>query len=198
MRCPKKPKADGSAAISFSGLQLILAHGHGFTLEDERVHSHIVVLSHAYWARRFGKDPSVVGQTLFIKGNPFTIVGIGPEGFLGVEPGYSTDFWIPLQNQPNLNPWGEAAEFGTLYSTPTWWCLQLIARLAPGVSASQALAEVTPRYQRMRLPDWACEPNTPRGHTGTSGSTGPPGTRHRGYIQEWRDHADGAGRCSYS
>ena len=160
---PEEAEGEMVSGNFFSGLQLSLARGHGFTLDDERVHSHIVVLSHAYWARRFGKDPSVIGQTLFIKGNPFTIVGIGPEGFLGVEPGYSTDFWIPLQNQPNLNPWGEAAEFGTLYRTPRWWCLQLIARLAPGVSASQALAEVTPRYQRVAYTGLSVpEPNSPK------------------------------------
>jgi predicted permease len=144
---PEEAEGEMVSGNFFSGLHLALARGHGFTLQDERVHSHVVVLSYAYWARRFGKDPSVIGQRLLIKGNPFTIIGVGPEGFLGVEPGYSTDFWIPLQNQTNLNAWGEPAEYGTLYGTPTWWCLQLIARLAPGVSASQALAEVTPRYQ---------------------------------------------------
>ena len=86
---------------------------------------------------------------MFIKGNAFTIAGVGPEGFFGVEPGQSTDFWVPLQSQRDLNAWGTPPENNTLYGSPTWWCLQLIARLAPGVSASQALAEVTPRFQRV-------------------------------------------------
>ena len=146
---PEQSEGDMVSGNLFSGLGVSLARGRGFTLEDERAHSHVVVLSYAYWTRRFGRNPSVVGETLFIKGNPFTIIGIGPEGFLGVEPGYSTDFWIPLQNQPDLNAWGEAAEYGTLYGTPTWWCLELIARLAPGVTNAQALAEITPRYQRV-------------------------------------------------
>ena len=146
---PEQAEGDMVSGNFFSGLGVSLARGRAFTLEDERAHSHLVVLSYSYWTRRFGKNPSVIGQTLFIKGNPFTIIGIGPQGFLGVEPGYSTDFWIPLQNQPDLNAWGQAAEYGTLYSTPTWWCLELIARLSPGVSAPQALAEVTPLYQRI-------------------------------------------------
>lgn len=144
---PEEAEGEMVSGNFFSGLGVSLVRGRAFTLEDERAHSHVVVLSYAYWTRRFGKNPSVVGETLFVKGNPFTILGVGPEGFLGVEPGYSTDFWIPLQNQPDLNAWGEAAEYGTMYGTPTWWCLQLIARLAPGVAASQALAEVTPSYQ---------------------------------------------------
>lgn len=160
---PEEAEGDMVSGNFFSGLGVSLARGRAFTLEDERAHSRVVVLSYAYWARRFGKIPSVVGQTLFIKGTPFTILGVGPEGFLGVEPGYSTNFWIPLQNQPGLNAWGEAAEYGTLYGTPTWWCLELIGRLAPGVAASQALAEVTPRYQRVAYTGLSApDPKTPK------------------------------------
>ncbi len=133
----------------FSGLGVSLARGRGFNLDDERVHSHVAVISYSYWTRRFARNPSILGRTLFIKGNAFTIIGVGPEGFFGVEPAQSTDIWIPLQNQRDLNAWGGAAEAGTLYGTPTWWCLELIARLAPGVSAAKALAEVTPRFQRV-------------------------------------------------
>jgi hypothetical protein len=89
---PEEAEGDMVSGNFFSGLGVSLARGRAFALEDERVHSHVVVLSYAYWARRFGENPSVLGQTLFIKGNPFTIIGVGPEDFLGVEPGYSTDF----------------------------------------------------------------------------------------------------------
>jgi predicted permease len=133
----------------FSGLGLSLVRGRGFSLEDERTHASLAVLSYAYWTRRFSRNPSILGQSIYIKGNAYTIVGIGPEGFFGVEPGQSTDLWVPLQNRPDLNAWGSAPEYNTLYGTPTWWCLQLIARLAPAVSPQQALAEVTPRFQRV-------------------------------------------------
>jgi len=146
---PEEVEGDMVSGNFFSGLGVSLARGHGFTLDDERLHSQAVVLSYAYWTRRFARNPAVLGQTLFIKGNAFTIAGIGPEGFFGVEPGRSTDIWIPLQNRADLNAWGTPAESNTLYGSPTWWCLQLIARLAPGISATQALAEVTPRFQRV-------------------------------------------------
>jgi predicted permease len=133
----------------FSGLGVSLVRGHGFTLEDEQSHSPVVVLSYSYWTRRFSRNPSVLGQTLFVKGTAFTIIGVGPEAFFGVDPGHSADFWVPLQSRTDLNAWGTAPENNTLYGSPTWWCLELIARLAPGVSPSQALAEVTPRYQRV-------------------------------------------------
>jgi len=146
---PEEVEGDMVSGNFFSGLGVSLARGHGFTLEDERAHSQVVVLSYAYWTRRFSRNPSILGETLFIKGNAFTVTGIAPEGFFGVEPGQSTDLWIPLQSRLDMNAWGMPPEGDTLYGTPTWWCLELIARLAPGVSASQALAEVTPRFQRV-------------------------------------------------
>jgi len=146
---PEEVEGDMVSGNFFSGLGVSLARGRAFTVDDERAHSQVVVLSYSYWTRRFLRDPSVLGQTLFIKGNAFTITGVAPEGFFGVEPGQSTDLWIPLQNKPDLNAWGNAPEYNTLYGSPTWWCLELIARLAPGVSARQALAEMTPRFQRV-------------------------------------------------
>ena len=146
---PEEAEGDMVSGNFFSGLQVAPVRGRGFTLEDEQAHAQVAVLSYSHWTRRFSRSPSIVGQTLFVKGNAFTIIGVGPEGFFGVEPAQSTDFWIPLQNRPDINAWGSPSESNSLYGTPTWWCLELIARLAPGVSISQALAEVTPRYQRV-------------------------------------------------
>ena len=146
---PEEVEGDMVSGNFFSGLAVSLTRGRGFTLEDEQGHSQLAVISYSYWTRRFARNPSILGQNIYIKGNAFTIIGVGPEGFFGVEPGQSTDLWIPLQSRPDMNAWGNVPEYSTLYGTPTWWCLELIARLAPGVSASQALAEVTPRYQRV-------------------------------------------------
>ena len=160
---PEEAEGDMVSGNFFAGLGVTLARGYGFTLDDEKTHSRSVVLSYSYWTRRFSRNPSILGQTLFIKGNAFTITGVGPEGFFGVEPGHSTDFWIPLQSRPDLNAWGNAPEYSTLYGTPTWWCLELIARMAPGVTPSQALAEITPRYQRVAYTGLtAPDPKTPK------------------------------------
>lgn len=158
---PEEVEGDMVSGNFFSGLGVKLARGRAFTLEDERTDSPVVVLSYSYWTRRFSRNPSVVGQTLFIKGNAFTILGVGPEGFFGVEPGQSTDIWIPLQNRPDLNAWGTPADNNTLYGSPTWWALPMMARLAPGVSPSKALAEVTPRFQRIAYTGLSApDPNT--------------------------------------
>ena len=130
----------------FSALRLQMVRGRGFTLDDEKNHEPVAVLSYSYWTRRFFRNPSMLGQTLYVKGVPFTVIGIAPDGFHGVEPGSSTDFWIPLQIRPELNAWGGAPQFGTLYGTPKWWCLELIARLKPGVAPETAAAELNPVF----------------------------------------------------
>jgi predicted permease len=148
---PEEAEVDEVSGNFFSGLGVSFARGRGFSLEDETSHAPLAVLSYAYWTGRFGRNPSVIGQTIYVKGLPFTIVGVTAQNFFGVEPGSSTDFWIPLQNRPELNAWGQPASFNTLYGTPTWWCIRLIGRLAPGVTHAQALAELDPVFQNAAM-----------------------------------------------
>ena len=148
---PEEAAADMVSGNFFSGLGAAFARGRGFTLEDEVAHAPVAVLSYSYWSEHFARNPSILGQTIYVKGLPFTIIGVTAQGFYGVEPGVSTDFWIPLQNRPELNAWGNAPSNSTLYGTPTWWCLRLIGRLAPGVSGPQALATVDPTFQHAAL-----------------------------------------------
>jgi len=119
-----------------------IARGRGFTLNDEKNHTPTAVLSYDYWTRSYARDPSVVGQTLYVKGVPMTVVGVAAHGFKGIEPATATDFWIPLQNRTELNAWGMPSAVGssinTLYSSPRWWSLRMMARLRPGVTPTQA------------------------------------------------------------
>ena len=106
-------------------------------------HAAIAVINYNYWTARFSRNPDVLGKTIYVKGVPITIVGVAAAGFEGVEPGHSTDFWIPLQNRAELNAWGTPPQDGKLYQQmPTWWCLRMLARLAPGVSREQAAARL--------------------------------------------------------
>jgi predicted permease len=136
---PEEAEADMVSGNFFSGLGVPLARGRGFTAQDERDHAAIAVISYNYWTARFSRDPEVIGKTIYVKGVPVTIVGVAAAGFEGVEPGQSTDFWIPLQNRAELNAWGTPPQDGKLYQQmPIWWCLRMLARLAPGVSREQA------------------------------------------------------------
>ena len=57
-----------------------------------------------------------------------------------------------MQSRPELNAWGNPLEDGKNYITnPTWWCLRLIGRLAPGVSRAQAVAQLQPVFQTSGL-----------------------------------------------
>ncbi len=145
---PEEAEGDMVSGTFFSGLGVNLPRGRGFTQQDETQHAPIAVISYNYWTRRFARDPEVLGKTLYVSGVPITIVGIAAEGFEGVEEGRSTDFWIPLQNRRELNAWGNPLEDGKNYiASPTWWCLRIIARLAPGVTRAQAVAQMQPVFQ---------------------------------------------------
>ena len=140
---PEDAEGEEVSGNFFSGIGARIERGRGFTLDDEKNHAPIAVISYDYWTRRFARDPGVLGRTFYVRGVPLTIVGIAAHGFKGIEPATSTDFWIPLQNRPELNAWGQAESDETLYGSPRWWCLRLMARLKPGVTsqqASQALA----------------------------------------------------------
>jgi len=145
---PEEAEGDMVSGSFFSGLGIKLARGRGFAEADENGHAPVVVLSYNYWTRRFARDPDVLGKTLYLKGVPFSIVGIAANGFEGTEAGYSTDFWIPLQSRAELNAWGNPTEFGKTYiENPRWWCLRLLGRLAPGISKSQAVAQLATAFQ---------------------------------------------------
>jgi predicted permease len=106
------------------------------------------VISYSYWTERFSRNPEILGQTFYVNGGPITIVGVAAEGFEGTESGVSTDFWIPLQSRQELNAWGAPLENGKTYiNNPTWWCLRLIGRLAPGVTKAQAVAQLQSVFQ---------------------------------------------------
>ena len=90
------------------------------------------VISYDCWQRRFAGDPSVVGRTIRIDREPFTIVGVTPRGFFGVAPGLAPEITIPLTVQQNQ---------ASLASTSSDW-VHLMVRLRDGVSFEQARAAV--------------------------------------------------------
>ncbi|HKW19655.1 MAG TPA: ABC transporter permease [Terriglobales bacterium] len=130
----------------FSGLGVQLARGIGFNRSDETNHSSVVVLSYGFWTDAFSRNPAVLGQTLYIKSIPFTIVGVTAPGFFGVAPAQAVDFWIPLQTRPELNAWGVPATDHTLYTSARWWALPMIARLQPGMTPEQAQQALEPTF----------------------------------------------------
>ncbi len=135
---PEEAEGEEVSGNFFSGLTAGIVRGRGFTLDDEKNHAPVAVISYDYWTRRFDRNPSIPGQTLFVKGVPVTIIGVTAQGFQGIEPAIATDFWMPLQIRPELNAWGNPADRKSLYGTPRWWCLRIVARLRKGITLQQA------------------------------------------------------------
>lgn len=93
----------------------------------------IVVLSHSFWERQFGSDPSIVGKTFKFNNTPLTVVGVTDPGFIGTEP-QTPDFWAPMMMQTQLMPGDDRLHDGS-----SFW-LDAVARLEPGTSLLQAQA----------------------------------------------------------
>jgi predicted permease len=149
-REPEEARADMVSGNFFSGLGVASARGRTFTFDEEEKHAQVAVLSYSYWTARFSRNPSVIGQTLYIKTVPFTIIGVATRDFYGVEPGSQTDIWIPLQDRPELKPWGRSVQDqDSFYGSPHWWFLMMIGRLAPGVSMKRAQGELNPLFRRI-------------------------------------------------
>jgi len=116
--------------------------------DDDRLpNGHTVaMISHGYWERRFAKDPLVVGRTIRVSAVPFTIIGVTPPEFFGVEIGTSPDLFLPILMQPTVMP-----AYENLLENPivnrTW--VQAIARTKPGVTRVQAAAAMDAAFQTL-------------------------------------------------
>ena len=146
---PEEITADEVSGNFFAALGVPMAIGQPFAAEDEDKHSQLAVISYGYWTRRFNRDPGVLGKPIFVNGIPLTITGVAAPRFDGVEfgGGTNTDLWVPLQNSASLNAWGiPATAQNTLYSSPNWYNLMLMARLKPELTPDRAIAEATPLF----------------------------------------------------
>ncbi|MFC1660975.1 ABC transporter permease [Gemmatimonadota bacterium] len=103
-------------------------------LRDDFSAADVAILDHGTWRRVFGADPEIVGRTLRVDGTPVQVVGVLDPGFVppeGLVPaGSSPDLWRPLD-------W-DRPEFQEV----DYWVLDVMGRLAPGVSLEDANAEL--------------------------------------------------------
>ena len=90
----------------------------------------VVVLSHGLWQRSFGGDPAVVGRSILLGAQPFTVIGVMPEGYEFEFASAPPDLLVPITFTPDQ-------------MLRTEHFLRVLGRLAPGVSLEQARAEMT-------------------------------------------------------
>jgi predicted permease len=111
--------------------------GRGFRAEEEGpAASHVVMLSEGLWRRRFAGDPGIIGRTVTLTGEPFTVIGVFPSSSRAILPsrwwfshGKPAEFWRPLNLTVKNSPRG-------LHH------LDVVARLRPGVSVTAAAARL--------------------------------------------------------
>jgi putative ABC transport system permease protein len=119
---PEQLKAMRASEAYFRLFGAPIALGRTFTAEEDRPRGgRFAVLSDGLWRRRFGADPKLLGGTILLGGEPFTVIGVIGAGFETTPP---TDLWIPLQADPNST---DQAHYG-----------RAAARLKPGVTIEQA------------------------------------------------------------
>ena len=118
----------------FPALGLTPALGRLFTLDDDRTPGahDVAVLTYAYWATQFGRNPAVLGDTLVVNGAPMTIVGVTPEGFDGTSKMERSQVFVPLSMAARMRPnWK-----GMDRRNDHW--LYVFGRLKPGLTREQA------------------------------------------------------------
>ncbi|MEO8098205.1 MAG: ABC transporter permease [Acidobacteriota bacterium] len=120
----------------FRGLGVPAASGRLIVSDDDRAGAEpVAILSHSLSQSRFGGPAQAVGQSILINNIAFTVAGVTPPEFFGVNPGIAPDFYLPMH--ANLLFGGDIA--GWYLAQNTYW-IEVMARLRPGVSIQAAQA----------------------------------------------------------
>jgi len=102
-----------------------------------------VVLGYSFWQRRFGGDPTVLGQQVRVDGRPATVIGITPQNFRGTYEGMDMEGFVPLRSLVE-EPWAHE-----LFTSRTVRPLTVFGRLKPGVSLGEAQSEMMVLTRRL-------------------------------------------------
>ena len=119
--------------------------GRALTPDDDRVRAGhpVVMLSHAYWTRRFAGRAEILNQTLTINTTTMTVIGVAPPGFAGVVALETPDVFVPLMMKAQITPtWDD------LDNRRSRW-VNMVGRLKPGLSVDAAKARVDVLYKQI-------------------------------------------------
>jgi putative ABC transport system permease protein len=120
----------------FSTLGVNAALGRSFLPEENAAGnpSLVAVISYRFWRQEFGGDPGVLTRNLNLNGRPYRIIGVAPEGFLGLDTLMASDIWVPMELYRDLYP------VPNMLNQRRYLVLNAVGRLKPGVSLPQAQA----------------------------------------------------------
>jgi predicted permease len=135
----------------YTGLGVTPAAGRLIGDDDDRSGApQVTVLSWSYWKRRFNADPAVLGQSILINNQPFTIIGVSRPEFFGVNPGVQPEVYVPLHALPSLSMRQEETERRDFFDANYYW-VEMMGRLRPGVSRRQAEVTVAQKFQQFAV-----------------------------------------------
>ena len=133
----------------FGGLGVAPAAGRLIIPGDDRPGAPAVaVVSYGFGQRRFGGAASAVGQSVLIDNLPFTVVGVTPPEFFGVDPAAVPDVYIALHANELLGAFNQFGFRPANYLERNYYWIQIMGRLRPGVSRAQAQASLAPVFQQ--------------------------------------------------
>jgi predicted permease len=115
-------------------------YGRGFRPDEDRTPGSklVAVLGYGEWQTRFGGDPSIVGRTITLNGNAFTVVGVMPKGFKGTNAIGAPALWVPYMTYPVTT----SGFFREATESRRALVFNVTGRLKPGVSMQQAEANL--------------------------------------------------------
>jgi predicted permease len=131
----------------FPGLGIVPAAGRLIVPGDDRAGApRVAVISFALSEKRFGGPSSAAGQQVLINNLPFTVIGVAPPEFFGVDPAVAPDVYVPMRTQgvwePNDRRWATERRF----IDPDFDWVDIMARLRPGINPDQARAVLAPQF----------------------------------------------------
>ncbi|MDX1394822.1 MAG: ADOP family duplicated permease [Gemmatimonadota bacterium] len=122
----------------FSILEIAMTVGRGFSEADDRPGADpVAVVSHEYWARQYESDPAIIGETILLNNEAYTIVGVAGPAFLGANEAYRPQFWIPYEQFLRVY----RARSDTRVNREAGAVIPIV-RLAEGVSEARAAAAI--------------------------------------------------------
>ena len=121
----------------FQVLGVTPAAGRLMTAGDERLDPPVAVIGYGYWQRRFGGAPSAIGRSVSFGNRSFTIIGVTPPRFHGLEPGRQVDVTLPITLDPAM-----------VRNADVQW-FHAVARLRSGAGTRQAAAEANASFQSL-------------------------------------------------
>ena len=146
--------ADGTyvSGAYFQGLGIGAVAGRVLVEDDDRLDADpATVLSAAFSGERFGSAEAAVGQVIRLNGVSFTVVGVTPQEFFGLDPARSPDFFIPLHAGPLLRGTGVVSSGPQMYQDERDYWLSVAGRLRGGVSRAQAQTVLAQRFEQLAV-----------------------------------------------